>query len=150
MSLSRRPAGRPDWPIFRKMDDCSLWGSFKNDTSGPHFGATLFDVEGCELMSTRNAFGQHFGRFFHKLIGSPCPPARRKVLAPFYSTFSSSLSPGQPNHLLFFLLIFVTIYFSQVHTRARFYKSTAMCKDLKSLHPGEIRTRDLLFCRRTR
>jgi hypothetical protein len=55
--------------------------------------------------------------------------------------------------MLFRLLSF---FFSQVHTitmhimYVSFDNSTTLYKDLKTLHPGGFRTRDLLFCRRTR
>jgi hypothetical protein len=51
---------------------------------------------------------------------------------------------------------FLTIYFSLVHICTQWQcilsydNSTAMYKFLKTLHPGGNRTRDLLFCRRTR
>jgi hypothetical protein len=48
----------------------------------------------------------------------------------------------------------LSIYFSQVHTQWQCIlcsdNSIAMYKVLKTLHPGGIRTRDRLFCRRTR
>jgi hypothetical protein len=43
------------------------------------------------------------------------------------------------------------LFFSstQMTMPIKFANSTAMHEDLKTLHPGGIRTRDLLFCRRT-
>jgi hypothetical protein len=59
-----------------------------------------------------------------------------------------------------FVKIFLSIYFSQVHTMTllhyyisdiiKLWQQQCNVKFLKTSHPGGIRTRDLLFCRRTR
>jgi hypothetical protein len=60
-------------------------------------------------------------------------------------------------YLLFFLLlVFEEFIFLKTHNtyltmHIKFWKQHCnVCKTLKTLHPGGIRTRDLLFCRRTR
>jgi hypothetical protein len=49
-----------------------------------------------------------------------------------------------------FLKTFILLYYTQWHWILSYDNSTAMYKLLKTLHPGGIRTRDLLFWRRTR
>jgi hypothetical protein len=58
-----------------------------------------------------------------------------------------------PLRLKFLKTYFNHYFFSNTHNGnaiLSFDNSTALYKDLKTLHPGGIRTRDLLFCRRTR
>jgi hypothetical protein len=45
-----------------------------NYKSNPHFWATPFHCEGWALILAKKWIGLHFGRFFLKLIWSPCPP----------------------------------------------------------------------------
>jgi hypothetical protein len=88
----------------------------------------LAALQGCQIIHTKHT---KIGKMYQMTTRSP-------YLARLFFSF-------------FFSKGFLSIYFSQVYTMTMHVKfSTAMYTFLKTLHHGGIRTRNLLFCSRTR
>jgi hypothetical protein len=60
------------WRIFARWVIVYSGYFSLNYRSSQNVRAIFFHGKGYALILSKNAFGQHFGRFFHKLIWSPC------------------------------------------------------------------------------